>query len=61
METNIQSAEGSADAEPDSTDIEALRQARVEAFAADLGKAGASLYLPVPRALLEYDQSQTAA
>ena len=61
METNIQSAEGSVDAEPDSTIVEDLRKQRVAEFAADLGLTGPSRYIPVPRALLEYDQEHPSA
>lgn len=60
METNIQSVEDSAEEEPDSIRIEALRRARVAEFMADLDVAGASRYIPVPGALMDYDQSYRA-
>jgi len=61
MANSIEIAEGSAEAEPDSIDIEALRKERVAQFVADLGVAGPSRYLPVPHALLEYDQEHHEA
>ena len=61
METNTQIAEGPADAEPDSIDIEALRKARLAEFTKDLGLTGPSRYIPIPRALLEYDTEHQPA
>ena len=61
MANTPQSAEAPAEPEPDSTTIEALKRERVAAFMADLGVAGESRYLPIPRALLQYDQAHPAA
>jgi hypothetical protein len=55
MTKSIETADGSLEVEPDSTDIEALKRARIAEFTADLHICGPSKYIPVPRELLEYD------